>query len=216
MGLRKITYILIISFIAAFLIRTIGTLFPHVFKNIYVVKVSIIVNTFFIIVHFLFWVFFLTEYASNRQQILRTGIILAIIGTLAIACIYIKNLCLVFEIEVIPLFLMNPYFDAFIPLISSLFHFLFYYIFKKVQTRDEYRVLNLPIISAMIGIVVFMALHLIVIINFLIFQKFDWLEHMPRIIAMSTIPFIAFSTILILYFYSKFYQFLRLNRLSNI
>jgi len=41
MDLIKITYILIVSLVASFLIRTTGTLFPHIFQNTYVVKVTI-------------------------------------------------------------------------------------------------------------------------------------------------------------------------------
>ena len=82
MDLRKITFLLIVSFIAFFFMRTIGTLFPIIFQNVYVVKVTIVVNTFFILVHFLFYAYFLREYAANRQQTLRTGSVLAIIGSL--------------------------------------------------------------------------------------------------------------------------------------
>ena len=68
MDLRKITFLLIVSFIASFFMRTIGTLFPLIFQNVYAVKVTIVVNTFFIVMHFLFYVSFLREYAAKRTQ----------------------------------------------------------------------------------------------------------------------------------------------------
>jgi len=208
MDLRKITFLLIVSSIASLFMRTIGTLFPIIFQNVYVVKVTIVVNTFFILVHFLFYVYFLREYAANRQQTLRIGSVLAIIGTFFLAFIYIKNFCLVFELDIIPLSLMNHHFDAILPVASSSLYLLFFGIFKKVQSQKEYRMLDQPISLAIMGISIFIVLHLIVLINFLKSHKFNWLEHMPRNIAVGTIPFIVFAAIFILYFYIKFYEFL--------
>ena len=208
MNLRKITYILIVSLIASFLLRTTGTLFPHIFQYSSVVKVTIVINIIFILAHAFFYVYFLKEYAANRQQILKTGSILAIIGSFSVALIYIKNFCLVFGLDVLPLIFMDAYFDVIIPLVSSLFHLLFFSIFKKVQSQDEYRILSRPVSSAIIGVVIFIVLHLIVLVNFLKLHKFNWLEHMPRNIAIGTIPLFVFAAIFILYFYIKFYQFL--------
>jgi len=188
--------------------RTIGTLFPIIFQNVYVVKVAIVVNTSFILVHFLFYVYFLREYAANRQQTLRTGSVLAIIGTFFLAFIYIKNFCLVFELDIIPPSLMNHHFDAILPVASSLLYLLFFGIFKKVQSQKEYRMLDQPISLAIMGISIFIVLHLIVLINFLKSHKFNWLEHMPRNIAVGTIPLIVFAAVFILYFYIKFHKFL--------
>jgi hypothetical protein len=166
----------------------------------------------FMFVHCLFFVWFLKQYTAGRQQILRTGSVLAIIGSLSVALIYLKNLCHVFHLDVLPVFCMSHYFDAFVPLVSSLFHLAFFGMFKKVQSQEEYEFLDRPILSAIIGVMIFMVLHLVVLINFLKFQKFNWLEHMPRMIAVITVPFTAVAAILILYFYIKFYQFLVLQR----
>lgn len=207
MDLRKIILLLIASFIASFLIRTVGTLFPVIFQNIYVVKSSVIVHTLFMLVQLLFYVYFYKEYAANRQSTLKTGNILAIIGSILVAFLYIKNVCLVFELDIIPLFLMNHYVDMGLPLAGSLLYLLFFGMFKRVQSQREHEVLDRPLSLAMIGTAIFMALHLVVLIRFLTLHYFNWLEHMPRTIAVGTIPFIVFAAISILYFYVIFYKF---------
>lgn len=208
MTLRKITPVLIIGLVLSFSVRTVGTLFPNIFINAYTVKFTVVVNTLFILLHLLFYVFFLKEYAANRQQVLRTGSGLAIIGTFFVACIYLKNFCLAFGLEIIPLFLNNPYPDAILPLASSALHLAFFCIFKKVQSQEEFRVLNRPISLALIGVGIFSVLHLLVLINFLIFQRFNWLEHMPRAVSIGTVPLIVLAAIFLYYFYFRFYQFL--------
>jgi len=217
MDLGKITYVLIISLIASFLIRATGTLFPSIFQNVYVAKAAILTNTCFMIVHTLFYIGFSKYYAVGREQILQAGSLLAVIGSLLVVFLYFKNFCRVFDIDVIPLSLQNHYFDAAIPMVSSLFHLFFFCIFKSVQSHKEYRMLNRPISSGIIGGGIFLTLHSIVLINLLTVQKFNWLEHMHRSVAVGTVPLIVIAVLLILHFYVKFYQFLHLhgNKVAN-
>ncbi len=209
LDLKKITYILMVSFVASFCIRITGTLFPSIFQNVWIVKLTVLTNTFFILVHLFFFICFLKSYALNRGDSLITGSFLAIIGSCLVAFIYLKNFCFVFDLDVIPLSLRNYYFDAIIPLAASLLHLLFFSLFKKVQSQQEYTALNRPLSSAIIGVAIFIVLHSIVLINFLMFERFNWLEHMPRHVAVGTIPLIAIAAISILYFYLKFYQYLK-------
>ena len=103
---------------------------------------------------------------------------------------------------------MNPYVDAVVPLFSSAFHLIFFVAFKNSLAADEKLALNKPVLSIMIGITIFIGLHLIVLLNFLATGRFQWLEHMPRVVAVGTVPLVigaAFST---LFFYYRFYCFL--------
>jgi len=211
LDLKRITFILIISSVASFLIRVAGTLYPFVFQNVWVVKLTISTHAFFILVHLYFFICFSRSYALDREKSLKTGSFLAITGSFLVAFIYLKNFCLVFDLDLIPLSLRNHYFDAIIPLAGSLLQLLFFIIFKKVQSQEEYRVLNRPLSSAIIGVGIFIALHVIVLMNFLIFGKFNWLEHMSRPVAVGTVPIIVIAAMLILYFYLKFYQFLAIH-----
>lgn len=206
---------MIVCLIVSFFVRITGTLFPVILQNVYVVKLTVLVNTFFIIVHLLFFICFLKSYATNREQSLKIVSFLSIIVSIAVALIYVKNFCHVFKLEILPLFLMNYTLDAIIPLASSLIHLLFFFTFKKVQTQEEYKILDRPIASAIIGIGIFIALHLIVLVNYLKFHKFSWLENMHRIVAVGTLPFIALAVVLILYFYYKFYQFVSIKMVNT-
>jgi uncharacterized membrane protein YbhN (UPF0104 family) len=68
--------------------------------------------------------------------------------------------------------------------------------------------LSKPIISIIVGISFLLFFHLIVLINFVTTNKFEWLEHMPRLVAVSTAPLLMIAVLLILHFYYRFYYFL--------
>ena len=164
MNLKKIIYILIVSFSASFIIRVIGTLFPVIFQNPYVAKTAIISHTFFAFMQLLFFVYF-SSYAKNRESSLKFVGLLAIIASFAVLLIYIKNVSLVFDIDILPLFLRNRYVDVSIPLMSSILFLLFFSIYRFVLTNDEQIKLIRPILSAIIGVTIFLVLHLAAVIN---------------------------------------------------
>jgi hypothetical protein len=209
LSLKKITLIVIIAIISSFSIRTFGTVFPQIFNNIHMVKGTILVNTFFILSHLLFWLLFYRDYASLKGAVLKKTCLLPVIGSFAVSLLYLKKLPFVFDMEIaFPLFLLNPYVDAFVPAVSSIFGLIFFLVFKNSLESEEERMLEKPLLSMIGGISIFLVLHLIVLVNFITTNTFEWLEHMPRTVAVGTVPLIVIAVFLMLHFYSRFYCFL--------
>lgn len=73
---------------------------------------------------------------------------------------------------------------------------------------EEAGPLDGPVSFALTGIGMFFILHLIVLIHFLKFVKFSWLEDMHRAVALGTLPFVMLAAAFLFHFYLKFYQFL--------
>jgi hypothetical protein len=88
---------------------------------------------------------------------------------------------------------------------------IFFVSFKQSLTIDEFPSLSRPILSIIVGNGLFISLHLIVLLNFISRNRFEWLEHMPRIIAVSTVPLIIMAVCFMLYFYYQFYCYLNSN-----
>ena len=209
MYLRKMTLIVIIAIIASFSIRTFATVFPQIFKNISIVKAAIVINGLFILSHLLFWLIFYLEYISAKKVTLKKTCLLAIAGSFAVSVIYMKKLPYVFGMNIhFPPVFLNPYYDALVPLMSSVFHLIFFVAFKKSLELDEKARLSKPLVSIIFGISIYICLHLIVLFNFFTTDRFEWLEHVPRVVAVSTVPFIIVAVCLMLFFYYRFYHFL--------
>jgi len=209
MYLRKVILILIVSIIASFSIRTFGTVFPQVFINVFVVKATILINTVFILSHLMFWLFFYREYISVKKTSLKKICVVAIIGSFAVSMIYMKQIPFVFGLKVhLPLFFLNPYYDSLVPIISSVLHLIFFIALAKNLDKTEMPRLRIPIRSIIIGNSIYICLHLIVLINFIATHRFEWLEHMSRVVAVATVPVIISAVLFMLYFYYQFYRFL--------
>jgi len=207
MHLKKVILVLIISIIASFSIRITGTLFPQIFQSLAVVKGAILVNTIFILAHLLFWLVFYQEYISVQKPALKKPCIYAVAGSVAVCILYLKKFPLVFDINPqFPPILASPYFDVLVPVISAGFHLAFFVFFKKALNEKEKTDLNKPVISIIFGISIYIVLHLIVMVNFIVAGRFAWAEHMPRGAAVLTVPLIAVAVFLMLFFYYRFYQ----------
>jgi hypothetical protein len=137
---------------------------------------------------------------------------LAFIGSFAVSFLYLKKLSFVFGISVIfPLFLLNPYVDALVQLVSSLLYLIFFVVFRNSMEIEEERMLNKPIMSIILAISFFLFFHVVVLINFLTINKFVWLEHMHRGVAVGTVPLLIIAVLLMLNFYYRFYCLLESN-----
>ena len=208
MHLKNITLLLIIGILCSFSIRIFSTIFPQIFQNLFIVKLTILTNAFFIISHILFWIVFYYEYAITKKSILKAAWLLAIIGSFAVSILYLKKVPFVFDMKVrLPLILMNPYIDALLPFIGSVFHLIFFITFRRSIEYEEKRVLDKSILSIIVGISIFIFLHSIVFFNLIASDRFEWLEHMPRGIALGTVPLIFIAALFILIFYYRFYCF---------
>jgi hypothetical protein len=194
---------------ASFSIRVAGTLFPLIFKPVFMVKTTILFNAVFILIHVIFWLFFYREYVLKNKIALKEICMAAVIGSFAVSVIYMRKLPFVFRVNVIfPIFMINPIYDAVVPLICSVIHLVFYISFKQALSDNEKTVLGRPLIYMIIGISVFVFFHVIVLFNFIAFKRFEWLEHMSRRVAVGTVPLILAAVLLMLYFYYEFYKFL--------
>ncbi len=208
MNLLKITYLLIVSFAASFSIRVVGTFFPAIFHDSYVVRITIFIHAFSMLLQLLFFIFFLISFAKTRELSLKVVSFLAILGSFTVLLIYIKNFGIAFDIEILQLFIINKYLHASIPIVNSIFQLLFFIVFKSDLTDDEQIHLARPILAAIIGVGTFVFLHLIVLLKLFQPPIHTWFDQIPRLVAIYTFPLMGIAAILMLYFYIRFYQYI--------
>jgi len=211
MSLKWATLLAIIGIVCSFLIRTAGTLLPHIFKNIHIVRMTIGSHLFASFTLVIFFVSFYESYTQKEQQTLRRACFLAIIGSLAALFLHIKILFLVFEQHIFPLFLMHHHIDVILPLVSSITVILFFVIFQKEMRHGERKRLGKATRSAVIGFSVFAILQTTVLINYLSSGEFRWLQHFSRKVSIGTIPVMAFAILAVLYFFLSFYRFVEVS-----
>jgi len=211
MRLKKATLLAIIGISYAFILRTIGTFLPDIFKNLIVAQSIQILSFLASLTIVFFFISFYLDYVEQEQIKLKQASVLAIIGSSAMALVRIKGLLLVIFRRYISLYwlhylIRSDYIGVVIPWVSSILILLFFIIFYKDILSQKKVELKIATLLAIIGSSISTLLLTFVLFNYLYPREIRWLLYSPGKIAIIFIPLSTFSFIAILYFFLCFYK----------
>lgn len=207
MHLKKASLLTIIGISCSFTVRTVGTLFPQIFRNLLIVQVSVVVHFISTLALVYFFLSFYRVYLQEEQRTLKRAAMWSIVGSCASLLLHIKSAFIVFGVNVLPLFFMHHHIDAIVPLVSSTAVLIFFIIYHSEMLHQERARLGKSTKSAIIGFSLYVSLHTIVLLNYLYSRKFSWLSQFSKDIALGTLIILAFAFIAVLYFFLTFYRF---------
>jgi len=211
MRLEKAALLAIIGISYAFVLRTIGTFLPDIFKNLMVAQSIQILSFLASLTIVFFFISFYIDYVRQEQIKLKQASFLAIIGSSAMALVRIKGLLLVVFRRYISLYLLrylirSDYIGTVIPWVTSILILLFFIIFYKDILSQKKVVLKTATLLAIIGSSISTLLLTFVLFNYLYPRGIRWFLYSPEKIAIIFIPLLTFSFVTLLYFFICFYK----------
>jgi len=211
MRLEKAALLAIIGISYAFVLRTIGTFLPDIFKNLMVAQSIQILSFLASLTIVFFFISFYIDYVEQEQIKLKQASFLAIIGSSAMALVRIKGLLLVVFRRYISLYLLrylirSDYIGTVIPWVTSILILLFFIIFYKDILSQKKVVLKTATLLAIIGSSISTLLLTFVLFNYLYPRGIRWFLYSPEKIAIIFIPLLTFSFVTLLYFFICFYK----------
>ncbi|KPL06641.1 hypothetical protein AMJ86_07695, partial [bacterium SM23_57] len=145
MNLKTAAILAIISVCFLFVSRTIATFTTGIFQNLLVTQINIILSILASLTFVYFYVLFLMKYLQPDQIRLKRATVFAIIGSAAMALLFLKGLFLVFGFIRLNLYEVSPNLigmirtssiEPVIPLLSSIFMLFFFVIFHQETRRS--------------------------------------------------------------------------------
>lgn len=211
MRLKKATLLAIIGISYAFVLRTIGTFLPDIFKNLIVAQSIQILSFLASLTIVFFFISFYLDYVEQEQIKLKQASFLAIIGSSAMALVRIKGLLLVVFGRYISLYwlrylIRSDYMGVVIPWVSSILILLFFIIFYKDILSQKKVELKTATLLAIIGSSISTLLLTFVLFNYLYPREIRRFLYSPEKIAIIFIPLLTFSFVTLLYFFLCFYK----------
>lgn len=211
MNLRKATLLAIIGICYHFAIRTIGTLFPDIFRVLLLAQFAQITLLLANLTILVFFIFFFKDYVQKEQVELKKATLLAIVGSGAMVSLYVNGLLLIaFGTYSSPPLLwpveITNHIGAIIPWGSSILILLFFIIFYKETVREEQRRLRRPTLLAVIGSSISTLVLTFVLVNSLFSGKIMHVAGLSRKFPIIFIPVFVFTFIAVLYFFLSFYK----------
>jgi hypothetical protein len=213
--LRTTTLWVVISLCFFFVSRTIGTFFPRLYQNIIVAQISEILSVLGSVALLLFFVFFLTDYATNSLRQLRSTAIVAIIGSALIVLLYVKGLFILFQglsqlvDRVSPSvadLIWSQGLGVALSLLGSLFILFFFMVFRGKIDQTRQPKLKKAARIAVIGSLITALLQTLTLFNYVLLRQLRWFLDNPKAAVSILLPIVAIGFACNLYFYTIFYK----------
>ena len=217
MSLSKATLLALIGIYYTFILKTVGTFLPDIFKIFIISQTTQILSIFASVTLVVFFISFYKNYVQNEQTGLKKAVILAIIGTSATSLLYLSNLLLHFNRILIFIYGISPYLFTLVESrnveatgtivlwVSSIFTIFFFIMFYKEIHKEEIK-LKKPALFAIWGSLTGTLLQTIILLNYLFSGEIKWFSDLSSKTAVILFPVSAFSFIAVLYFFSTFYK----------
>lgn len=205
-SLKKSTLLAIIGITYIFSLRTIGTVFPAIFKNPQIVKIAGILSLVAILTLIFFFISFYRDYVQPGQTKLQKASILAIIGAALGFLRVIKNLLPVFNVYIFRYQSWSSHIDTLAPWVNSVFILIFFVIFYGEVPHREQMKLKRATFFAIIGTSIMALLRTFLLFNHLYAERLTWLIDFSREMVFIFFPVFIFGFATVLYFLISFYR----------
>ena len=206
MRLKKATLLAIIGISYTFVLKTIGTFLPDIFKNLIVAQSIQILSFLASLTIVFFFISFFKDYVEKEQINLKNATVMAIIGSSAVLLLHVKGLLLVFSRYISPYLVRSHYIESIIPWVSSILILFFFIIFYKEMLYEKEVRLKKAILLAIIGSSIAILLRTFILFNYLCLREIRWVFDLSGKAKIIFLPITIFSFIATLYFFLCFYK----------
>lgn len=206
MKLKNATALAIAAICYLFLSKTAATFHTDLFRNLAVAKVTILFASIAGLAIVNFYYCFFKYYVRREQTILKNLSALAIVGSVAMALLYVKGFLQIYDIYV-SAFLARSYgIVAVVPWVSSIIGLAFFAgFYNEVRMGDESG-LKKPILFAVIGSSIGVLERTLILYVSLQSTKVVWFSDLARSAQFVLLPIIGLGILAILYFFVCFYR----------
>ncbi len=207
MNLRLATLLAIVGLCYTFASRTIGTFLPDLFRNLAVAQVSGVLLLLASLTAVLFFVYFLRQYVRDDETELKSGTVLAVVGSSLMSLLLLKG--------VLPLLdrltfhsLLGPHFiEPIVPWVSSILILLFFIAFHRQTIRKRDGGLERATLWGVVGATIAVLLRTLTLFVYLTSGAVRWVSDFFGTVMIVLLPIFALGFGATLYFFSSFYKY---------
>jgi len=190
-----------------FVMRTISTIIPGLFRNLTLVQVITVTSLIASVAILLFFMAFYIYYVQKDQVRLAGATLLSILGRCGMLLLHTKTLLRVFSIYVLTNFVYSYHFlDRFFPWVSSLFTLIFFYVFYRELADSNKRQLRNATILAAIGSFVILLMQTFFLLHYFFARGVTPLAGIPQAIGIVFYVILILNFSAILFFFTSFYR----------
>lgn len=206
MNLKKATMLAAVGVVYTFIYRSVATLFPGSFTDLQVVQFTLVLSLIASMFLVNFFYSFLREYVGDKQTTLKNTAVLAVVGAAALALLDVKELFVVFDVDLFRSAVHSRNLDAIVPLLSSVLILSFFIAFYRETTRQKRSALRKATFLATVGSAVSTGMFAFVLFNYIYQGTFTPVAAAFQAAPAAFLLVPAASFAAVLYFFIVFYR----------
>lgn len=199
-----------------FVMRAMSTIIPALFRNLTIAQVITVTSFIASLAMLLFFIIFYSHYVQKNQAKLAGATLLSILGRCGMLLLHMKTLLRVFSIFVLTRFVYSYHFlDRFFPWVSSLFTFVFFYVFYRELADSNHKQLRSATMFAATGSLVITLMQTFFMLHYFIARGVIPLAGIPQAISIVFYVILILNFCAVLYFFVSFYRHIDAELLSH-
>jgi hypothetical protein len=205
--LKSATIAALVGVAYIFIMRAMSTIIPGLFRNLAVVQAVTVTSLLASVAILLFFIVFYGHYVQKEQVGLAGATLLSILGRCGMLLLHIKTLLRVFSIYVLVNFVYSYHFlDRFFPWVSSLFTFIFFYVFYKELTNTRSKQLRGATLLAALMSLVITLMQTFFLLHYLFVRSVVPLANIPQFVTIVSYGILIVNFCAMLFFFVSFYR----------
>ncbi|MBN2620285.1 hypothetical protein JXB22_04265 [candidate division WOR-3 bacterium] len=213
--LRYATIAAILGTIYLFLLRSYGTVVAQTFDSYLAVQLTQVIAFCASATHVVFFCLFFKVYCNDDHYMLKNAALGAFIGSCLLLFLYLRNLCLVFQIHDIYALTRALYIEVLFPFAGTFLITVFFIILRKDMVRQQNRRMMTPVFAGLVGAAIQMFLVVLMTMNYLGVSRGIFEPELYRMVGIFLVPLLILQFLAYIFFYSSFYRELKLTDLEN-
>lgn len=206
MNLKKATLLVAIGLCLTFVLRTVGTFAPHVFRSLTVAQVTATLDVLGNLIAVIFFALFLKDHVSKGEAELKNGTVLALVGSSLMSLLLLKGLLPLLD-QLAFHSLLGPHFiEPIVPWVSSILILLFFITFHRETIRKRVDSLERATLWGVVGASIGVLLRTLTLFVYLTSGAVRWVSDFSGTPLVILLPVPTFGFLATLYFYVVFYR----------
>lgn len=213
MTLRKATSLAMVAAVYTFGLRTVGTFWPALFRNLTAAHVVHIASLLASLAFVLFYLFFYRDYTKEDEVSLRRASLLVVIASVGVFVLHLKRLLNLVEAVPTSLYETSPFLfrlvrshslGALVSWIASILVLYFFVVFHGESVRRGTAMLRRATLMATVGSCIGTAFLTITLLSYTFSSPTAWSSGLLRTLSFILLPVSAVGFACLLYFYTVF------------
>jgi hypothetical protein len=207
--LRYATIAAILGTMYLFVLRSYGTVVAQTFDSYLAVQITQVLAFCASATHVVFFYLFFKDYCKDDQHMLRNATLGAFIGSCFLLFLYLRNLCLVFQIRDIFVLTRSLYIEVLFPFAGTFLITVFFIILRKDMVRQQNRRMMTPAFAGLVGAAIQLLLVVLMTMNYVGVCRGIFVPDTYRVVGIFLVPVLILQFMAYVFFYSCFYRELK-------